>query len=223
MSDSFFPRDRIGLVFRCTHIVPYHPRTGPDELRRNGHFRNRFRYPVFENHFPVRPIIITNFMAVSMIGRRGHASVDEHNITMNAANIFLTRFSSTDFSAFHDSGAGSGDRSLHIPHARFLITLMSLRRPTSTLFLSVRELTTPNWASIKQLFKLGIRRRWNSSSVRRTGDHHRIRGGGSASAPWRCTRCFKNSGRIVHVLHGIRPQRNDPYGQKYRRERASCG
>ena len=105
------------------------------------------------------PIIITNFMAVSMIRGAGDTHLSMIiNITMNVANIFLTPlFDLRACSVFPGLGFGGRDRGLHIPHARFSDDArISLRRPTSTLFFSIRELTTPNWTSIKQLFKLGI-------------------------------------------------------------------
>jgi Na+-driven multidrug efflux pump len=38
----------------------------------------------------------------------------------------------------------------------FSMTIFYLRRATSTIFLSFKELTTPNWNSFKQLFKMGL-------------------------------------------------------------------
>jgi putative MATE family efflux protein len=104
------------------------------------------------------PIIITNFMAVSMIRGAGDTHLSMIiNITMNVTNIFLTPiFIYGLFGIPRLEVRGAAIAVCISQTLGFLITFMSLRRPTSTLFLSVRELTTPNWSSIKQLFKLGI-------------------------------------------------------------------
>jgi putative MATE family efflux protein len=104
------------------------------------------------------PIIITNFMAVSMIRGAGDTHLSMIiNITMNVANIFLTPIFIYGLFGFPRLEVRGAAIAVCISHTLgFMITLVSLRRPTSTLFLSVRELTKPNWTSIKQLFKLGI-------------------------------------------------------------------
>jgi putative MATE family efflux protein len=104
------------------------------------------------------PIIITNFMAVSIIRGAGDTRLSMAiNVTMNITNIFLTPVLIYGLFGFPRLEVKGAALALGICHTLgFLMTLTSLRRPTATLFLSVHELTTPNWKSIKQLFKLGL-------------------------------------------------------------------
>jgi putative MATE family efflux protein len=104
------------------------------------------------------PIIITNFMAVSMIRGAGDTHLSMIiNITMNLTNIFLTPIFIYGLFGIPRMEVRGAAIAVCLSHTLgFLITLASLRRPTSTLYLSVYELTTPNWKSIKQLFKLGL-------------------------------------------------------------------
>jgi putative MATE family efflux protein len=104
------------------------------------------------------PIIITNFMAVSMIRGAGDTHLSMIiNITMNITNIFLTPLFIYGLFGLPRLEVRGAAIAVGISHTLgFMMTLISLRRPTSTLFLSIHELTTPNWTSIKHLFKLGI-------------------------------------------------------------------
>jgi len=104
------------------------------------------------------PIILTNFMAVSMIRGVGDTHLSMIiNITINLTNIILSPiliYGLFGFPRLEVQGAAIAVCTSHT--IGFLMTLYALRRPTATLFLSMSELTTPNWKSIKQLFKLGL-------------------------------------------------------------------
>jgi putative MATE family efflux protein len=104
------------------------------------------------------PIIITNFLAVSMIRGAGDTHLSMViNITMNLTNILLSPVLIYGLFGFPRLEVQGAAIAVGISHTLgFLITLFSLRRPTATLFLSVHEMTRPNWKSIKQLFKLGF-------------------------------------------------------------------
>jgi putative MATE family efflux protein len=104
------------------------------------------------------PIIITNFLAVSMIRGAGDTHLSMViNITMNLTNILLSPIFIYGLFGFPRLEVQGAAIAVGISHTLgFLITLYSLRRPTATLFLSVHEMTRPNWKSIKQLFKLGF-------------------------------------------------------------------
>ncbi len=104
------------------------------------------------------PIIITNFLAVSMIRGSGDTRLSMIiNITMNLTNILLTPIFIYGLFGVPRLEVRGAAVAVGISHSLgLMITLLSLRRPTSTLFLSVHEMTRPNWKSIKQLFKLGF-------------------------------------------------------------------
>jgi putative MATE family efflux protein len=104
------------------------------------------------------PIILTNFMAVSMIRGAGDTHLSMFiNITMNLMNIVLTPIFIYGLFGVPRLEVRGAAIAVCISHTfGFCITVFCLRRPRSTLFLSVNELTRPNWQSIKQLFKLGI-------------------------------------------------------------------
>lgn len=104
------------------------------------------------------PIIITNFMAVSIIRGSGDTHISMIiNVTMNIANLTLAPiliYGLFGMPRMEIKGAALAVGCAHT--LGFFMTLFHLRRPTSTLFLSFREMTTPNADSIKQLFKLGL-------------------------------------------------------------------
>ena len=104
------------------------------------------------------PIIFTNFMAVFIIRGAGDTHVSMFiNITMNVMNVLLSPiliYGLFGLPRLEVRGAALAVVTAHT--IGFAMTVYSLRRPTSTLFLSIHELTTPNWQSVKQLFRLGL-------------------------------------------------------------------
>jgi putative MATE family efflux protein len=75
---------------------------------------------------------------------------------MNITNAFLTPILIYGFFGFPRLEVKGAALAIGIAHTvGFLMTFYFLRRPTSTLFLSFRELTTPKLESLRQLFKMG--------------------------------------------------------------------
>jgi putative MATE family efflux protein len=104
------------------------------------------------------PVIISNFMAISIIRGTGDTHVSMMiNVTMNIANLVLAPiliYGLFGLPRMEVKGAALAVGCAHT--LGFSLTLFYLRRATSTLFLSFKELTTPNWNSFKQLFKMGL-------------------------------------------------------------------
>lgn len=104
------------------------------------------------------PIIITNFVAVGVIRGSGdtiHSMII--NLTINSINVILAPtlifglFGAPRLEVF---GAAIA---VGISHSvGFCITTYLLRSRKMTLFLSLRETTTPNWQTFKKLFKAGL-------------------------------------------------------------------
>jgi len=104
------------------------------------------------------PTLITNFVAVGLIRGAGdtHLSMTI-NLTINITNSTLTPILIYGLFGFPRLEVRGAALAMGIAHTLgFSLTLFYLRRPTSTLFLSFRELTTPKWKSLKQLFKMGL-------------------------------------------------------------------
>jgi putative MATE family efflux protein len=104
------------------------------------------------------PIILTNFMAVSTIRGSGDTHISMIiNVTMNVANLILAPIMIYGLFGLPRMEVKGAALAVGCAHTLgFCMTLFHLRRSTSTLFLSFREMTTPNWDSFKQLFKLGL-------------------------------------------------------------------
>lgn len=104
------------------------------------------------------PVILTNFMAISIIRGTGDTHVSMIiNVTMNAANLILAPifiYGLFGIPRMEVKGAALAVGCAHT--LGFSMTLLYLRRATSTIFLSFKELTTPKWDSFKQLFKMGL-------------------------------------------------------------------
>ncbi len=104
------------------------------------------------------PLLVPNFIAVSMIRGAG----DTHksmiiNVTMNITNVVLTPILIYGLFGFPRLEVKGAALAMGLAHTLgFCITFYSLRQHSSTLFLSFQELTTPKWASMKQLFKMGL-------------------------------------------------------------------
>lgn len=104
------------------------------------------------------PLIIPNFIAVGIIRGAGdtHLSMIV-NITINGLNLLLAPlliFGWFGFPRWEVEGAAIA---LGIAHSvGFMVTLYLLRSHKSVLFLSFKELTTPNFRTFKRLIKTGI-------------------------------------------------------------------
>lgn len=104
------------------------------------------------------PVIITNFMAVSIIRGTGDTHISMIiNVVINLANLILAPmliYGLFGMPRLEVKGAALAVGCAHT--LGFGMTLFYLRRSTSTLFISFEELTTPNLDSLRQLFKLGL-------------------------------------------------------------------
>lgn len=104
------------------------------------------------------PLLIPNFIAVGMIRGAGDTHMSMIiNVTMNITNAVLTPILIYGLFGFARLEVRGAALAMGIAHTLgFIITFTYLRRKRSTLFLSFRELTSPKWASVKQLFKMGL-------------------------------------------------------------------
>jgi putative MATE family efflux protein len=104
------------------------------------------------------PLLVPNFIALGLIRGSG----DTHksmviNLTMNATNVALTPILIYGLFGFPRMEVRGAALAMGLAHTLgFSMTLFILRRRTSTLFLSFRELVRPKWISFKQLFRLGL-------------------------------------------------------------------
>ncbi len=104
------------------------------------------------------PLLVPNFIAIGMIRGSGdtHASM-LINICMNLTNIMLAPILIYGLFFFPRLEVKGAAMAMGLSHALgFSMTMYYLRRKTSTLFLSMHELTTPRWISFKRLFKTGL-------------------------------------------------------------------
>lgn len=104
------------------------------------------------------PVLIPNFIAVSLIRGAGDTHVSMViNLTMNIVNLVLSPILIYGLFGFPRMEVKGAAIAMGIAHTLgFIMTFINLRRKRSTLFLSFRELTTPNLKSFKQLFKVGL-------------------------------------------------------------------
>jgi len=104
------------------------------------------------------PVLIPNFIAVSLIRGTGDTHVSMViNLTMNITNAVLTPVLIYGLFGFPRMEVRGAALAMGVAHSLgFIMTFFYFRRRTSTLFLSFRELTTPNMQSFKQLFKIGL-------------------------------------------------------------------
>ena len=104
------------------------------------------------------PLLITNFVAVGIIRGAGdtHLSMIV-NVVINGLNLLLAPlliFGWFGFPRWEVEGAAIA---LGIAHSMgFIVTLYILRTHKSVLFLSFKELTTPNFRTFKRLLKTGL-------------------------------------------------------------------
>jgi len=104
------------------------------------------------------PVLIPNFIAVSLIRGTGDTHVSMViNLSMNITNAVLTPVLIYGLFGFPRLEVRGAAIAMGIAHTLgFTMTFFYFRRRTSTLFLSFRELITPNIQSFKQLFKIGL-------------------------------------------------------------------
>lgn len=104
------------------------------------------------------PFIITNFIALGIVRGAGDTKYSMLiNVGINSINLLLAptlMFGWLDLPRLEVRGAALA---LGISHTLgFLATAFLLRSRKSVLFLSLRELTTPNLATFKRLFRAGL-------------------------------------------------------------------
>jgi putative MATE family efflux protein len=104
------------------------------------------------------PLMIPNFIAVGMIRGAGDTHMSMIiNVTINITNIVLTPILIYGLFGFPRLEVRGAALAMGVAHTLgFAMTFYYLRRKSSTLFLSFKELTTPKWKSFKQLFKMGL-------------------------------------------------------------------
>jgi len=104
------------------------------------------------------PIIIPNFIAVGIIRGAGdtHLSMIV-NVTINGLNLLLAPLLIFGWFGFPRWEVEGAALAIGISHSiGFIVTLYILRTRKSILFLSFKELTTPNFRTFKKLIKTGI-------------------------------------------------------------------
>jgi putative MATE family efflux protein len=104
------------------------------------------------------PLIITNFIAVGIIRGAGDTKISMLlNLLINILNLTLAPLLIFGKFGFPEMGVRGAAYAVGISHSiGFFATLIVLRSRKSRLFLSFREVTTPNLRSFKSLFKLGL-------------------------------------------------------------------
>lgn len=104
------------------------------------------------------PLIITNFIAVGIIRAAGDTRISMAlNLLVNVLNLILAPIMIFGLFGFPRMEVQGAAYSVGISHSvGFFATLYILRSRKSRLFLSFREITTPNLQSFKRLFKMGI-------------------------------------------------------------------
>lgn len=104
------------------------------------------------------PLIITNFIAIGIIRGAGDTKISMYlNLIVNSINLILAPvliFGLFGFARMEVKGAAYAVCVAH--SVGFFATLYVLRSRKSKLFLSFKELTTPNLKSFKRLFQTGI-------------------------------------------------------------------
>lgn len=104
------------------------------------------------------PLILTNFLAMGIIRGAGDTRISMYiNLLINTVNLFLAAtliFGLLGFPRLEVKGAALAAGIAH--SVGFFATLYVLRSRKSQLFLSFRELTTPNLRTFKRLFQTGL-------------------------------------------------------------------
>lgn len=104
------------------------------------------------------PFIMTNFVATGIVRAVGDTRYSMSiNITINLINVILSPiliFGLFGMPRLEVQGAAIAVGCAHT--IGFFLSFRLLRSGRSKLFLSFKELTTPKWASFKELFKMGL-------------------------------------------------------------------
>ncbi|NIR50407.1 MATE family efflux transporter [candidate division KSB1 bacterium] len=104
------------------------------------------------------PLVLTNFVALGIVRGAGDTRYAMMiNLSVNSLNLVLAPtliFGLFGFPRLEVRGAAIAMCSAH--SLGFFATLYLLRSRKSVLFLSFRELTTPNFRTFKRLFKAGL-------------------------------------------------------------------
>ncbi len=104
------------------------------------------------------PLMITNFVALGVI--RGSGDTVQSmlvNVGINTLNLILSPVLIFGWFGFPRLEVFGAALALGISHSLgFIVTFFLLRSKKVTLFLSFKEITTPNWQSFKRLFNAGI-------------------------------------------------------------------
>ncbi|MFQ5707004.1 MAG: MATE family efflux transporter [bacterium] len=104
------------------------------------------------------PVVLTNFVALGIVRGAGDTrNAMIINLSVNSVNLILAPifiFGLLGFPRLEVRGAALAMGTAH--SLGFCATLYLLRSRKSVLFLSFRELTTPNLRTFKRLFKAGI-------------------------------------------------------------------
>ncbi|MFZ5519539.1 MAG: MATE family efflux transporter [Candidatus Zhuqueibacterota bacterium] len=104
------------------------------------------------------PIMITNFVAVGCIRGAGDTHLSMIiNVIINGLNLVLAPLFIFGWFGFPRWEVEGAAMAFGISHSiGFIVTLYILRTRRSVLFLSFRELTTPNFKTFKRLLNTGI-------------------------------------------------------------------
>lgn len=104
------------------------------------------------------PLVIPNFIAVGIIRGAGDTHLSMIiNIIINVLNLILAPLLIFGWFGFPRWEVEGAALALGISHSvGFMVTLYILRTHKSVLFLSLKELTRPNFATFKRLIKTGI-------------------------------------------------------------------
>lgn len=104
------------------------------------------------------PLIITNFIAVGIIRGAGDTHLSMFvNVIINGLNLLLAPLLIFGWFGFPRWEVEGAAMALGVAHSvGFVVTLYLLRTHKSVLFLSFKELTTPNVRTFKRLLKTGI-------------------------------------------------------------------
>ncbi len=104
------------------------------------------------------PIIITNFMAVGVIRGAGDTLYSMFvNLGINTLNLILAPLLIFGLFGLPRLEVFGAALAVGISHTvGFIATFYLLRSQKLSLFLAFREITTPNWQTIKRLFRAGL-------------------------------------------------------------------
>lgn len=104
------------------------------------------------------PLILTNFVALGIIRGAGETGVAmKINLSVVALNFVLAPLMILGLWGFPSMGVKGAALAMSISHSLgFIATLLVLRSRKCALFLSFKEITTPNMKTFKRLFKVGI-------------------------------------------------------------------